>query len=273
MDQKIDNQALNDYLTLKKKREEAFLRFHLSKPEKEKEMFKHTLESLDRKLLDIECKFNTLGLKFVFPHEKQVEELTQQLSSLSDEEIEKAIHSKEGEIYSAIKTRWQFFTQYFKNRDTIAKINLLIQRLGYDNCIRLVGALRIGSLPEPIDLSLFSQDDRLWAMRLFQRLGFTVSLEDTILTENGASATQQCVRYKGEPIWLPPEDAQRFEKNQEELEGVSKKIQSYSAQKQAGMLKAEQEQTFENTQLRYLELLKEQDGLLQLFYKEEKLFF
>lgn len=268
----ISVRDIADYLLLRKQREEAFLKASLPSFSGDRPALLHHVGDCDKRLLDIECRFNTSGLKMALPHEKRLEDIQQQLLPLPGEDLVQAIASRQGEVYSAVRGRWQLLCEQAENRDAIAKLNLMLQRLGYERCMRLIGAVRLGAIAEPIALTDFPPADQEWLVRLLGRLRIPAMLEGGHLVPTPILPELVRIIFQGAAFWLSPSEAGQLKGITGELGLVSRKLQSYTAQRQARSLEPEQEKDFESVQVRYLELMKARDGIFNAFREEEKFF-
>lgn len=267
----INLSFLRDYLALRRRRDEHLLRFWMSRSV-ERAAIQRDLDSFNTRLLGLECTLSKAGLQLVLPCEKETEELDARLINTPPEELSAVVAQREGELFDLLRTRLRLLRMQFDPLDAVAKINLLLRRLGYSRCTSLIGALRLGQVPESVDLSAFSPADASWITRLFQRLGFPVSLEGGRLQSNRTFVSDAAVAHGSQKIWLAAEQAARFSQNAEALNRISPKIQLCNAERQVKTYTPEEDQYFEELQGQYLALLKERDEILQTFYEEEKMF-
>ncbi|HLC68568.1 MAG TPA: hypothetical protein VJH24_01910 [Candidatus Bilamarchaeaceae archaeon] len=272
MDAPITISDVCRYILLKKEREDAFFCSNIGSPDK-KENWQQQLRELDKQLLQEDCRFATCRFKLVLPHEQQWEGIQQTLVSSSREEWDDALRSRQGTLYAAIKKYRSFLRYHAQNRKNIAKLNLLFHKTGYDRCVSLIGMLRLGHPPSSVDISFLSNDDQKWALRLFQRLDFPLSLKGAELKKNGFAESLDVAVSTGEHlVWIVREKASGLETVLAELKTVSRRMQYYNAERQIRTFPPEEEKEYEAVQSHYLQLLKQKDELLRDFYAEDKLF-
>ncbi len=273
MDKKeITLDILRNYLETRKSREQKLFEYHASTDDVARATIKDAMEDIDRKILAQECEFSRQGFKPVLLREKDIEEMKTKLSSVVGEDL-----SSEGNLtVVAINNTASFspvleiFDTSKQNLDALFKLNLIFQKLGYDDSAQLIGLVRMGVVREPIDVSCFPREDTLWMVRFLQRLGIKAALDGSMLVHSDSGLSDQVhIRYQGKELWLTNSQMARLSEMMKMLKGVSQKMQSYTAQRHVRQFSPEEEADFQSVQTSYLGLIDKRDELLKTFQEEE----
>lgn len=224
----------------------------------EKEAASGELESVNKKLEELNALFEKEKLSIILPNQKKIDELAKQIASYNFEQILDAMRKKQGEPYSFIFEKGRLTLNNYNERDTIAKLNILLSRLPKKDQELVSEIVQNGFVSKKVKL----ESDIDLVYRFLVRLGISVIIKEGSLVPGSGELNEIPVTFYSRRIWLPKKLA-------EKVVEVNNKLQELSAQLH---VKSAINALDSEIQEKYLEALREQDSLLEYYKSEEKLF-
>ncbi|MBU1165762.1 hypothetical protein KKF81_02355 [Candidatus Micrarchaeota archaeon] len=253
-------------IVLRKRKAEAEFKIKVLNADCQKE-----LDRMNNNAKELEAKLRSCNIEIIYPNQDKLENLSNQLNEHTHPQIKEAIMAKEGQIYETLIEKGEIVKENFINRLEIAKVVLMIAKTGESEQKMITTAVRAGKLNEPMIIDSLSEINRKNLARFLNRCGIHCRLTDNQLAPDNGNDEETRVELRTRHVWVNQEIKEKLELNLKRITEITPPIQLKNAQRHVKIFSDEEENEFNSLQKEYLELLKEQDGLLTEFDGEEKL--
>ncbi len=204
------------------------------------------------KMKVIEGKLEGKDMKLVVPNQKLIDEYSELISRLPREEVQEAIRTKRGDIYSYLSERGKLMKRNIENKNEIGKLNVLISASGEKTAESLRNTIYTGEAEgEELTGENISR-----IVKLLNRVGIRCKHSEGRLVKSPEDHNERRVVVNNEYFWVPEEKLDSFTENEKLLASVSVKLQVKNAELQAITFNDEQQREFQELQAKYMELLK-----------------
>ncbi|MBI5051273.1 hypothetical protein HZC08_00795 [Candidatus Micrarchaeota archaeon] len=200
----------------------------------------------------IERELNSGGIEILIPNSDKLEKLNSEIGTYTEQQILEAMGSKAGKLYELLVERAKITKANYGNRYEIAKISLLA------NKHKEAKTMLSGNNAEMANQKVLEI-----AQRIVKRLGIAGVSEPSI-------ADEAEVLIDNRKFWVPSALLKQAGENGEKIGRINAKIQLKNAERQVKKFSEEEEKEFEKMQGEYLALLRERDGMIAEYIKEEK---
>src|SRR5271157_2030097 len=92
------------------------------------------------------------GVKLAVPNEQEISRLNQLLSACQPKELAECMAKRQGASYEILASRGALLKRNYEERESIAKLALLLARLQKDVRDSLAGQVRSGKLDAPVPI-------------------------------------------------------------------------------------------------------------------------
>jgi len=222
------------------------------------------LENVSKQAKELEDMLKQLKVMLFFPHEKEIKKLSAAISRFKPEEVDTAMESKDGELYSLMEKRGRFTKENYERRREIAALVDLANSLPSKIRDEIAEIVRKGELQE-LDASVLDDRNRERLFRLLNRCGIGCSLSGYKLLPAGKGRVEwneARVELNGFYVWVEPEKAHEVEKFAKDMVAAGNTIQVMNAERQVRKFGSEEEGKFEELQKKYLEMVKTRNQLI-----------
>jgi hypothetical protein len=227
------------------------------------------LLEVEARLKPISAKLERVDLITFVPHRKRISEFTEKVAAFSQDDLDRAVLQKTGPAYGLMRSRAEFTRENFEHREDISRMTLLLNSVPREDAEKLLGVLEEGDEHE-VDISALSDDQQGEIVVLANRFGCHVAVEGGMLLPWGKKSDSSSQKFSGEarrtvsgrPIWVSNSTVDEFDKNEQSLLAVEKKLQTINAKRQVHKSSDVEEKEFEDAQLTYIETLHKRNEFL-----------
>lgn len=265
MEERLTAREIAAYIDLKKKIAEdeyrlKYIRSTAGDHSRLIEEIERDLKESRPKVKIIEGKIESKGLQLVVPFQEKIDAISQALNKFPSEEVDRAIRSRNGELYGWLSERGKLIRRNIDVRNEIAKLNVLMALSSSEVKLCVSEALRKG---EPGDRVAALGDERgAKIVKLLNRSGVKCKFADGKLVKTGDGWDESRVFVNNEYFWVPSEKLNSFTENEKLLAEVSVKLQVKNAELQVITFNEAQQNEFKALQTQYLDLLKARKELI-----------
>ncbi len=234
------------------------------------------LSVLDAELRVLESKLAAAEIEVAFPFEEDIDKISGIICSFPPEAIKEALKKRVSILFEVIQARAALIKENQLNRDNIAKLAILISKLDRTTNEKILSVVRLGKVTQKISLRTTEQYSSKHLSTLFSRLKISATIsDDSISPSKGDSepVSQVPVKLKDRFVWVSNTISEKLRLNIQKIQEINPKIQLKNAERQIRVFDDQEEKDFQQMQMDYLSLLKEQDDLLKDFYDEERITF
>ncbi len=224
------------------------------------EEIERELKECRPKLKIIEGKMESKGIQLIVPFQERIDAISQAVNKIPADEVDKAIKSKNGEIYAWLSERGKLIRRNIEARNEIAKLNLLMASASTDVKLCVAEALRKG---EPGERKANLSDDKgAKIVKLLNRSGVHCAFAEQKLLKGANGWNESRVLVNNEYFWVPSEKLNAFTENEKMLGEVSVKLQVKNAELQVITFNEAQQNEFKALQTQYMEFLRTRKELI-----------
>jgi hypothetical protein len=228
------------------------------------------LKEVSSKAAELDWKLKQAGIEIVYPNQNKLEELAKKMEEYTPEQLKQAMSTKSGEAFVILNERGVIVKANHENLNEVAKLSFMISKLQPEEKTALTNAVKEGKI-ETAKVESLDEKDRANIAKFLFRCGMTCSLNGSELTPEEPEEYEVCVKLSNKNVWVSKETAEKLEVNLKKMDEIGSKIQVNNAVRHIKTFSEEEENAFTSLQAEYLELLKEQDGLLKEYDGESKL--
>lgn len=228
------------------------------------------LEKVSSRAAELRSRTEKAGVEVFYPSQERLDELGEKLKGFEPRMLREAMGSRSGPAYETLNERGQLIKRNFENRLEIAKLSLIVARMGAKEKKEAGDAIGKG-LPCRLRIDTIGDADKKRLVRFMRRCGIDCAVSG-LFKEGEAPADEVIVELPKRKVWVSPDVQEKLESNLERMKAISPRIQLKNAQRHVKEFSAEEEEDFANLQQEYLDLLKEQDELVKGYDEESKLY-
>lgn len=225
----------------------------------------HEIEEIGKQALELESRIMVRETVLFYPHEKEMAALSSEIGKFGPEEVDRAMETREGDVYGLLEERGKFIKENFENRKEIAALIEFVNSLPSGIRDETIESVRNGRVGE-LDASTLDEKSRAKLFRLLNRSGIRCIMESyKIITEsrNGSSWDERMVELSGGRVWVSPENEEKIRKLGADLSETSRAIQVMNAEREIREFSAEEQKNFGDMQKKYLEMIRKRDALIE----------
>jgi hypothetical protein len=223
---------------------------------------------------EFEDKAKSAGVRLIYPNQERLDCYAKELEAFPADAIREGLKVKDGRAYQTLKERGMIIKKNYENRAEIAKLLILIARMGKDEGDALANAIASGGISAPLRASTLDEGSRAKLARFLRRCGIMCALSGEELSPAGGDGEGEKeirIEMPSRCVWVSEDSRKPLEENLKKMNDLNARIQLKNAERQIKVFTEEEETLFASLQKDYLDLLKEQDELLREFNKEEGL--
>lgn len=221
------------------------------------------LRSVQGQLDSLSARMDASGVKVAIPNEHEIARLNQLLSACPPKELAECIAKRQGASYELLSSRGALIKRNYEERESIAKLALLLARLQKDVRDSLAEQVRKGKLEAPIPILKGEETLGREIALVMGRLGMPAEVNDGFLSP-APSHPEVVIQLQNRRVWVTPDVRDKLSENLKLIADISPKIQVKNAVRHVRIFSDEEEKEFADLQNEYLKLLKQQDELLKV---------
>lgn len=223
------------------------------------------IQNVEETIKPLKKKMEMVGLTPIILNKDELDKLNEYINSHSVEEAVLAASSKSGELYEKMKRRGELAKKNYELKEEIAALTVILT---------MVSPLESKKIREVIEGKInetnvtLSEDIRNKITPILERMGYMIQQEgDSIKIKKH---TQELIPrwIKNEKVWVEPTNLEEFDKNEEELNNIMKRIQYYTAKNQINELTEDEYKEFKELQEEYIKRIKKRESLCFPAYTE-----
>lgn len=219
---------------------------------------------------ELEARAKAAGVELVIPFQSRLDDLGAAMAAFPPDAIREGLKVRDGLAYQTLKDRGVLVKRNFENRLEIAKLSLLVSRMGADERSVLGAAVRSGAIAEPLKAETLDEPSAAMAARFLRRCGIGCAAEGrSIVPSEEPGGAEVRIKVANRSVWVAESSREKLEGNLKEMEDLNAHIQLKNAERQIKEFSEEEEEHFASLQRQYLGLLKQQDEILGEFDREE----
>lgn len=220
------------------------------------------LRSVQGQLDALSARMDAAGVKIAIPNEQEIARLNQLLSSCPPKELADCMAKRAGGSYELLSSRGALLKRNYEERESIAKLALLLARLQKDVRDSLAEQVRKGKLNVPIPILKGEEPLGREIALVLGRLGMPAEVSNGSLFP-APTHPEVAVQLQNRRVWVTPDVRDKLSENLKLIADISPKIQVKNAVRHVRIFSDEEEKEFADLQNEYLKLLKQQDELLK----------
>ena len=224
------------------------------------------LQDARDKLAAVEARISGAGVEIIIPFQCKIDELNEKISKHELKAIDKALKSKEGELFKLLTERGNLLRTNAEHKREVGKLALLLPLFEKSKREALIEMVKEGKVEE---LELPTTEPKTKALvPVLNRLGLRCKAEDGKLLPSDGDWKEGRVPLNNEHVWVPKEHTDSYILNEKQIHQVGVKLQVKNAEKQVREFGSEEMKEFEDLQNTYLTLLKVRKELVENYESE-----
>ena len=226
------------------------------------------LASVSKAVSEISSRSGSLAI--IVPHSERLDSLQKELESFGPAEIREALKIRDGKVYHVLSERGKIVKRNFENRYEIAKLSLMVSKLGKEEREAFSAAIGKGAIEGALEVKSIDAGMARTLVRLLVRCSIPACMSGHSIEGRDADIGEVRMEVSNRSIWIEKSLRPKLEENLKKMVQVNSLIQLRNAERQIKVFDSREEDEFSALQRQYLELLKEQDELLREYNEEEK---
>jgi hypothetical protein len=231
------------------------------------------LSRVSSSVAELSAKARSAGIEVVYPEQKRLDELAKEVDEFPTDALREGLKIKDGKAYQVLKDRGMIIKRNFQNRSEIAKLLILASKMGNEEKGSLLGVIASGALAERLTASSIPEEERKRLARVLRRCGILCQVDGEGLEPvlEGVVEKELILEMSNRSVWVTEEAKPVLEANLKRIGALNAKIQLKNAERQVKLFSQAEEDDFATMQMEYLDLLKQQDGILKDYLEEDKI--
>ncbi len=226
---------------------------------------KHHIDALNKEIGKLNDELSKFGIQYFVPNETKITQFTEKIKGYSEEDIDKAMRIKNGEVWDVLKARGELIKKNIEMKKEIGILIELIAALPKDKREPLIEIIKNGDWGEHMPIDIGDKTLAKNIAKAMNRIGIYTEAEEGRIKRDGEIAEEVRFTIDDKPIWVPKEKAEEIREFIKQLNNTSIQVQVKNAEKQVKKFSKEEEEAFDQLQLKYLNLIKRKKEIISMY--------
>jgi hypothetical protein len=217
-----------------------------------------TISNIEQSVEPLEQKMSMVGLTTLTFDKQSLERLNNKINKYSVEEVVEAATSKHGTLYDIMKKRGEIAKKNFEFKEELAALTVILTMIPMIESREFTKIIE--GKKDNIKVNL-GEEMKNRITPIIERLGYSVTSDANEVTVE-KDVTELVPKWiNNKKVWIEPENIGNFQKNEDRISSIMKKMQLYTAKSQINEMNQNEQKEFENLQHEYVKRIKKRESL------------